>query len=211
MSLLDEIVSAFAVLDEERTINLVKEALEKYTINEVFDACRKATDIIGERYEKGEYFLSELVYAGHIFNKILELLLPRLEKERVSTLGTIVLGTVEGDVHDIGKNIFKAFAEAAGFKVIDIGVDVPPQKFVEAVKEHKPDIVGLSGLLTLAIDSMKRTIDALDAEGLRDKVKVIIGGGRVDENVKNYTRADAWADSATRGVKLCKELIGLKE
>lgn len=211
MSLLDEIVSAFADLDEERTINLVKEALEKYSLNEIFDACRRATDIVGERYERGEYFLSELVYAGHIFNRVLELLLPRLERERVSILGTILLGTVEGDVHDIGKNIFKAFAEAAGFKVIDIGVDVPPQKFVEAVKEHKPDIVGLSGLLTLAIDSMKRTIDALKAEGLRDKVKVIIGGGRVDEYAKNYTGADAWADSATKGVKLCKELLGIKE
>ncbi|MEM1565629.1 MAG: cobalamin-dependent protein [Candidatus Bathyarchaeia archaeon] len=211
MSLLNEIVSAFAELDEDRTVNLIKEALEKHTVNEIFDACRHATDIIGEKYEKGEYFLSELVFAGHIFNRILELLLPKLEKEKTSTLGTIVLGTVEGDVHDIGKNIFKAFAEAANFRVIDLGVDVPPQKFVEAVKEHKPEILGLSGLLTLAIDAMKRTIEALKAEGLRDKVKVIIGGGRVDENAKKYTGADAWADSATKGVKLCKELIGLKE
>ncbi|MEM2424745.1 MAG: cobalamin-dependent protein [Candidatus Bathyarchaeia archaeon] len=211
MSLLDEIVKAFVNLDEEKTVNLIKEALEKYSVDEIFNACRRATDIIGEKYERGEYFLSELVYAGSIFNRILELLLPKLEKVRVKTLGTIVLGTVEGDVHDIGKNIFKAFAEAAGFKVIDIGVDVPPKKFVDAVKEHKPDIVGLSGLLTLAIDSMKRTIDALKEEGLKDKVKVIIGGGRVDEYAKNYTGADAWADSATKGVKLCKELLGIKE
>jgi len=211
MPLLDEIAESFANLEEEKTISLVKEALDKFSIDEIFNACRKATDEIGSRYERGEYFLSELVYAGHIFNRIMELLLPKLEKERPNVIGVIVLGTVEGDVHDIGKNIFKAFAEASGFKVIDLGVDVPPHKFVEAVKEHKPQILGLSGLLTLAIDAMKRTIDALKEAGLRDKVKVIIGGGRVDENAKNYTGADAWTDSATIGVKICKEFVGIKQ
>ncbi|MCS7114973.1 MAG: corrinoid protein [Nitrososphaerota archaeon] len=210
MGLLDDLVDAFANLDEEKTISLVKESLEKYDPAEIFEACRKATDIIGEKFEKGEYFLSELVMAGYIFNKTMELVLPKFQKEGAKPIGTIVLGTVEGDIHDIGKNIFKAFAEAAGFKVIDIGVDMPPEKFVEAVKEHKPDIVGLSGLLTLAIDAMRRTIEALKAAGLRDKVKVIIGGGRVDENARQYTGADAWADSATKGVKLCKELIGIQ-
>lgn len=209
ISSLNELVNAFANLDEEKTIGLVKKALEEYDPNEIFDACRKATDIVGEKYEKGEYFLSELVYASYIFNKIMELVLPKFEKKEAKLVGTILLGSVEGDIHDIGKNIFKAFAEAAGFKVIDLGVDVPPQKFVEAVKTHKPDIVGLSGLLTLAIDAMKRTINALEAAGLRDNIKIIIGGGRVDENAKQYTGADSWADSATKGVKLCKELLGI--
>lgn len=210
MGLLDELADAFANLDEEKTISLVKESLEKYDPAEIFEACRKATDIIGEKFEKGEYFLSELVMAGYIFNRTMELVLPKFQKEGTKPIGTIVLGTVEGDIHDIGKNIFKAFAEAAGFRVIDIGVDMPPEKFVEAVKTHNPDIVGLSGLLTLAIDAMRRTIEALKAAGFRDKVKVIIGGGRVDENAKQYTGADAWADSATKGVKLCKELLRIQ-
>lgn len=210
MSLLDELVDSFVNLDEEKTVSLVKTLLEQYDPAEIFEACRKATDKIGEKYEKGEYFLSELVFAGYVFNKIMEMVLPKFRREEVKPLGTIVLGTVEGDIHDIGKNIFKAFAEAAGFRVIDIGVDMPPEKFVEAVKTHNPEIVGLSGLLTLAIDAMKRTINALRTAGLRDDVKVIIGGGRVDENAMQYTGADAWTDSATKGVKLCKELIGVQ-
>lgn len=208
---LDELVNSFANLDEEKTLILVREALKQYTPAEILEACRKATDIVGDKFESGEYFLSELVYAGYMFNKIMDILLPELQKKGTKYLGKIVLGTVEGDIHDIGKNIFKAFAEASGFEVIDIGVDVPPEKFIEAVKTHNPDIVGLSGLLTLAIDAMKRTVDALKSAGLRDKVKVIIGGGRVDENANQYVGSDAWADSATKGVKLCKQLIGIGE
>jgi len=206
---LEELINSFANLEEEKTLNLVKELLKTQDPMVIIEACRKATTIIGEKFERGEYFLSELVFAGEIFKKVMELVLPRLKK-RAKPIGTIVLGTVQGDIHDIGKNIFKVFAEASGFKVIDLGVDVPPEKFVEAVKKYNPDIVGLSGLLTLAFESMKKTVEALKHAGLRENVKVIIGGGRVNENVKEYVGADAWADNASKGVRLCKELLGIK-
>lgn len=121
----------------------------------------------------------------------------------------MVLGTVKEDIHNIGKDIFKAFVEAAGFEVVDIGVDVPEEKFVEAVKEHKPDIVGLSCLITAGMTSMKKTVESLKASGLTD-MKIIIGGGRVDEEVMKFVGADAWADDAAKGVRLCKELVGIK-
>lgn len=115
---------------------------------------------------------------------------------------------MEGDIHDIGKNIVIALLEAEGFEVIDIGVDQPPEAFIEAIKKHKPDIVSLSGLLTEAIESMKNTIDAIKEAGLRDKVKIIVGGGRTNEEVKEYTEADEWADDAATGVRKMKKLIG---
>lgn len=206
---LDDLVNAFVNLEEERVLEIVKELLrEGREPSEILDACRRAATLIGERFERGEYFLSELVFAGEIFNGVMRIVLPELKRE-IKPVGTIVLGTVQGDIHDIGKNIFKAFAEAAGFKVIDLGVDVPPERFVEAVRNYNPDIVGMSGLLTISYESMKRTIEALKEAGLRDSVKVIIGGGRVDEHVKRYTGADEWADNAMLGVKKCREIMGL--
>ncbi|MBS7654522.1 MAG: cobalamin-dependent protein [Candidatus Bathyarchaeia archaeon] len=206
---LDELVDAFVNLEEDKVLNLVERLLkEGGDPVDVLEACRSATKIIGERFERGEYFLSELVYAGEIFNRVMEAVLPKVTKE-IKPIGTIVLGTVQGDIHDIGKNIFKAFSQAAGFEVIDLGVDVPPERFVEAVIEYKPNIVGMSGLLTLAIESMKKTVEVLKSAGLRDKIKIIIGGGRVDENAKQYVEADEWADQATIGVRKCRELISV--
>ncbi|MEM1586729.1 MAG: cobalamin-dependent protein [Candidatus Bathyarchaeia archaeon] len=206
---LEDLVEAFINLEEEKVLKNV-ENLVKIGKNpsEIIEACRRAAEVVGERFGRGEYFLSELVYAGEIFNNVMKIVLPLIKRE-IKPLGTILLGTVQGDVHDIGKNIFKAFAEAAGFKVIDIGVDTPPEKFVEAVKIYNPDIVGMSGLLTIAYDAMKRTVEALKEAGLRDKVKVIIGGGRVDENIKRYAGADEWADNAIVGVKKCKQMLRL--
>ena len=165
--------------------------------------------VIGDKFEKGEYFLSELLLGGEIFSSIMEFTLPLLKEGDIAKLGKIVLGTVKDDIHNIGKDIFKAFVEAAGFEVVDIGVDVPEEKFVEAVKEHKPDIVGMSCLITAGISSMKNTVEALKEAGLKD-FKIIIGGGRVDEEVKELAGADAWADDAARGVRLCKELLGVE-
>jgi len=206
---LDELIETFVNLEEERVLKIVKRLIEEgKDPSEIFEACRRAAEFIGEKFENGEYFLSELVYAGEIFNNIMKVVLPLIRRE-IKPAGTILLGTVQGDIHDIGKNIFKVFAEAAGFKVIDIGVDVPPEKFVEAVKAYNPDIVGMSGLLTIAYDAMKRTVESLKEAGLRDKVKVIIGGGRVNEDIKRYTGADEWADNAVIGVKKCKQMLGL--
>lgn len=165
--------------------------------------------IVGMEEEKAVQLAKEyLDGGGEIFNSIMEITLPLLEEGEVEKLGKIVLGTVKDDIHDIGKDIFKAFVQAAGFEVIDIGVDAPAEKFVEAVKEHKPDIVGMSCLITAGINPMKETVDALKKAGLTDP-KIIIGGGRVDEEIMKFAGADAWADDAAKGVRLCKELIGI--
>lgn len=206
---LEDLVSAFVNLEEEKVLRLVENLLkEGKDPSEILEACRRATTSIGERFERGEYFLSELVFASEIFNGVMRIVLPEIKRE-VKPSGTIVLGTVQGDIHDIGKNIFKAFAEAAGFRVIDLGVDVPPQRFVEAVRTCNPNIVGMSGLLTISYESMKETIKALKEAGVRDRVKIIIGGGRVDEHVKRYVGADDWADNAVVGVRKCREMSGL--
>lgn len=194
-------------MEEEEALKYAQEYLEGgKDAQKLLDVCRDAMDEIGNRFEKGEYFLSELLLGGEIFQEIMKLALPHIKDGESKKLGKMVLGTVREDIHDIGKDIFKAFAEAAGFEVVDIGVDVPVEKFVEAVKDNSPDIVGMSCLITAGMSSMKRTIDAIKEAGLTD-VKIIIGGGRVDEELKEFSGADAWADDAAKGVRLCKELV----
>ncbi|RLE57921.1 MAG: cobalamin-binding protein [Thermoprotei archaeon] len=205
MSLSEEMVRAIVELDESRAIEIAKKRLEAGEDPlKILDDLRRAAEIIGEKYERGEYFVSDLVMAGEILKGISEIVRPKLKELGVSrkVVGKLVIGTVEGDIHDIGKNIVVTMAEAAGFEVIDLGVDVPPQRFVEAIKQHNPDIVGMSGLLTLAIDSMKRTVDAIKEAGLRDKVKIIIGGGRVDQHACEYVGADAWTNDASQGIRI---------
>ena len=194
-------------MEEEEALKYAQEYLEGgKDAQKLLDVCRDAMDEIGNRFEKGEYFLSELLLGGEIFQEIMKLALPHIKDGESKKLGKMVLGTVREDIHDIGKDIFKAFAEAAGFEVVDIGVDVPVEKFVEAVKDNSPDIVGMSCLITAGMSSMKRTIDAIKEAGLTD-VKIIIGGGRVDKELKEFSGADAWADDAAKGVRLCKELV----
>ena len=208
--MLDKLFNSIVEMDEEGAIKLAKEYLDDGgEAQKLLDVCRDSMGVIGDKFEKGEYFLSELLLGGEIFSNIMEFTLPLLKDEDTEKLGKIVLGTVKEDIHNIGKDIFKAFVEAAGFEVFDIGVDAPEEKFVEAVKEHKPDIVGMSCLITAGISSMKKTIEALKEAGLGD-VKILIGGGRVDEEVKDFSGADAWADDAAKGVRLCKELIGVE-
>jgi methylmalonyl-CoA mutase cobalamin-binding domain/chain len=205
----EELFQKIVDMDEEGALKLAKDFLDKGgNPQELLEVCRKAMDEIGKKFESGEYFLSELLLGGEVFTSIMNFTLPLLKGEEAKKLGKMVLGTVKDDVHNIGKDIFKAFVEAAGFEVVDLGVDVPPEKFVEAVKENKPDIVGMSCLITAGISSMKKTAEALKEAGLTE-VKIIIGGGRVDENVKELVGADAWADDAAKGVRLCKELLGV--
>ncbi|MDN5332491.1 MAG: hypothetical protein PWP45_1716 [Tepidanaerobacteraceae bacterium] len=209
--MLDEILKSIVEMEEEEAIKKAKEYLDGGgDPQKLLEVCRDAMGEVGARFEKGEYFLSELILGGEIFKQIMEFTLPKIKGESVKKIGKIVLGTVKEDVHNIGKDIFKVFAEASGFEVIDIGIDTPEEKFVEAVKEHKPDIVGMSCLITAGVTSMKKTVDKLKEAGLRDSVKIIIGGGRVDESVKEFTGADAWADDAAKGVRLCKQLIGVE-
>ncbi len=206
----EELVKAIAEMKEEEAVQLVREMLGKgVPPMAILDAARQAMDIIGQRYEKGIYFLPELMLAGEIMGQITEILKPKLaESPEVRRLGRVLIGTVQGDIHDIGKNIVTFMLDANGFEVLDLGVDVPPQKFVEAVRDFQPQVVGLSGFLTLAFESMKETIQALEAAGLRDKVKVMIGGGSVDEHVRAYTGADAYGKDAVAGVSLARKWVG---
>ncbi|MCF6096173.1 cobalamin-dependent protein [Thermovorax subterraneus] len=209
--MLEEILKSIVEMEEEEAVKKAKEYLDGGgDPQKLLEVCRDAMGEVGSRFEKGEYFLSELILGGEIFRQIMEFTLPKLQSGSVKKIGKIVLGTVKEDVHNIGKDIFKVFAEASGFEVIDLGIDTPEEKFVEAVKEHKPDIVGMSCLITAGVTSMKKTVDKLKEAGLRDSVKIIIGGGRVDESVKEFAGADAWADDAAKGVRLCKQLIGVE-
>jgi len=196
-------------LDGEKTVEIVKSLLDKGTDPvEIIDVLRDALVEVGRKYEAGEFFLSELVMTGEIMKDVLSVLEPKLKATRIKTLGKIVVGTVQGDLHDIGKNIFAMLARAAGFEVIDLGVDVPAEKFVEAVKENKPEIVGLSALLTVTVPEIGTTIKALKEAGLRDKVKVIIGGAAVSKELGKEFGADYAADNAVEGVEVCKKWVG---
>jgi methylmalonyl-CoA mutase cobalamin-binding domain/chain len=204
-----EIVNAFVELDEPRALELAGEMMESGVDPvEILEMCREGMSIVGERFERGDFFLSEMVMAAEIFNQIMEQIRPQLKRVVTEYKGKIVIGTVEGDVHDIGKNIVVALLEAEGFDIVDLGVDVPPSRFVEAIREHEPDIVGMSSLLTVALESTKRTVDAIAEAGLRDRVKVIVGGGRIDPHAAEYIKPDASTDNAAQGVKLCAKLMG---
>ncbi|HZK25736.1 MAG TPA: cobalamin-dependent protein [Oscillospiraceae bacterium] len=205
----DQLLKSFVDMEELEAVRIAKELVETDGGPvAVLETCKAAMEEVGRLFEAGEYFLSELIAAGDIFNQIMTFTLPKLQQGDVSSIGTMVLGTVQGDVHNIGKDIFKVMAEASGIKVIDIGIDVPHEKFVEAIKEHQPDIVGMCCLITLGVDSMKQTVEVIKEAGLRDGIKIIIGGGRVSEAVMEHVGADAWADDAARGVRLSKELLG---
>jgi methylmalonyl-CoA mutase cobalamin-binding domain/chain len=213
-SLSEEFVNAIVDLDEKKAIELTRKRLESGEDPlKILDDLAKAANVVGEKYEKGELFIADLVMAGEILKEVSDLVRPKLKgsSQVREPIGKFVIGTVQGDIHDIGKNITVTMAEAAGFEVIDLGVDVSPEKFVEAIKQHKPDIVGMSGLLTLSIDSMKKTVDAIKAAGLRDKVKIIIGGGRVDQNACEYVGADAWTISAPTGIRIMLEWMEEKK
>jgi len=204
-----ELVDAIADLKEEKALRIVKEKLASEDPLKILEFCRKGLEIVGKRFEEAVYFIPDLVMAGEILREITEIVKPKMEKTvQVKRLGKVLIGTVEGDIHDIGKNIVTLMLDINGFEVHDLGVDVPAQKFVEKIEEVKPEIVGLSGLLTLAIDSMKKTIETIDDAGLRNRVKIIIGGNIVDERVKEYVGADAYANDAIEAVSICKRLVG---
>jgi methanogenic corrinoid protein MtbC1 len=160
---------------------------------------------VGRRFEKDEYFISDLMMAGHIFKQATALLGPDDSGEASEPAGTIVMGTVKGDVHDIGKDLVVGLLRAANFKVEDLGIDVPPERFVEAVRVDGATIVGLSGLLTTSFDPMRDTVTALADAGLRDRVRVMIGGGPVTEEVCKMTGADGWSTNAQAAVSMAND------
>lgn len=209
---LDVLTQSVGELDEDK----IKEMLEDFVksgpseedAQKTVAACQKGMGMVGDLFEKGEYFVGDLIFAGAILSDALNILKPVIGSAGGAKTGTIVLGTVQGDMHDIGKNIFKSMAEAAGFEVHDIGIDQRSEAFVSKVKEVKPDIVGMSGVLTLSIESMKSTVDALKAAGIRDGMKVIIGGNPVTEEARAYVGADAYTTNAAEGVKICQRWGG---
>jgi methanogenic corrinoid protein MtbC1 len=206
----EQLVHAIADMREEEALELVREMVEGGTDPLVIlDAVKQAMAIVGQRYEEGPYFLPELMLSGEMLNQVTEILKPALAKlPEVKREGKVLMGTVEGDIHDIGKNIVTFMLDVNGFEVLDLGVDVPPQKYVEAIGDFEPQVVGLSGFLTLAFDTMKETVDAIKAAGLRDQVKIMVGGGQMDEQVRAYTGADAYGRDAMAAVNLAKDWIG---
>jgi len=201
-------------MNEDDAFALAKKMLLEEGANpiRVLELCRNAMDIVGKRFEKGEYFLPELVLAGEMLENIGAIAKPLIKQapgEEPKKLAKVLIGTVHGDLHDIGKNIVTFMLDINGFEVKDIGIDVPVKNFIDAINEFRPDVVGLSGFLTLAFDSMKETIAAIQDAGLRDKLKIMIGGGQVDETVLNYTGADAFGTNAVDAVSLCKNWMGV--
>jgi methanogenic corrinoid protein MtbC1 len=174
---------------------------------EAVAACQTGMNTVGDLFEKGEYFVGDLIFAGEIITEAIDILKPVLQGTSSEKLGKIVLGTVKGDLHDIGKNIFKNMAEIAGFELYDLGIDQSPASFIEKIKEVNPDIVGMSGVLTLALDSMKATVEAIKQAGLRDNVKIIIGGNPVTKEASEAIGSDAFTTNAAEGVKICKEWV----
>jgi 5-methyltetrahydrofolate--homocysteine methyltransferase len=207
-----DLVKMLADLKEQEVIKIVEDRLKtKEDPLKILEDARKAMEIVGQRFASSEYFIPDLVYAGEILKSVTELVKPRLSKAgEMKRAGKVVFGTVAGDIHDIGKDIVVFMLDVNGFEVHDLGVDVPAQKFVEKIKETGAPIVGLSGFLTLAFDSMKQTVDAIGAAGLRDKIKVMIGGGQITEEVREYTGADAYGKDAMAGVTLAKKWAGVK-
>ncbi len=205
----NEIIQLLSDLKEEEVLTAVKQSLENGTDPlMIFEACRQGMVEIGKRYETQDYFVADLMMAGEIFKQASEILSPSMTGLVAETKGEVVIGTVQGDIHDIGKDLVVALLRADGFEVHDLGVDVPPDQFVSKLKETGSNLLGLSGLITTAYDGMKDTVTALDAAGIRDQVKVIIGGGLVNEDVKAYSGADDWGKDANAAVTLCNKYLG---
>jgi methanogenic corrinoid protein MtbC1 len=204
------LVNALADLKEDEALKIVKDRLN--TGEEplkILEDARKGMEIVGKRFADSEYFIPDLVYSGEILKAVTELVKPKMTQAAKSKkLGKVVFGTVAGDIHDIGKDIVVFMLDVNGFEVIDLGVDVPVQKFVDKIKETGAPVVGLSGFLTLAFDSMKQTIEAIKDAGLRNKVKIMIGGGQISEEIRKYTGADAYGKDAMAAVTLAKKWIG---
>jgi 5-methyltetrahydrofolate--homocysteine methyltransferase len=197
-------------LREEDALRITREELQGGADPlAVVAACREAMDVIGQRFADGQAFIPELIMAGEIMSGITAELKPYLKGGASGEkLGTVVMCTVQGDIHDIGKDIVVTMLDIAGFDVVDLGVDVPVAKVVDTVRERGAQVVGLSGLLTVAFDSMKATVAALDAAGLRGDVKVMLGGAPVTDAVVEYAGADGWGKDAVAAVELAKSWVG---
>jgi len=205
-----ELVRLLSDLKEPEALAFVEKALgEGVDPLDLLGQSKEAMNIVGQRFASSEYFIPDLVFSGVILKRIVEMLEPHLKKgQEAERLGKVIIGTVAGDIHDIGKDLVVFMLDVNGFEVLDLGIDVPVQKFVDTIKETSTKVVGLSGFLTLAFQSMKDTVDAIKEAGLRDKVRIMIGGGQIDEQVRGFTGADAYGKDAMEAVRLAKGWIG---
>lgn len=201
--------NSVACLDPEEVQKNIKEALDLGIppAKIVSQGMARGMDIVGKKFEAKEFFLAELVMAGEIMKEGVEFLKPHMKEGDMPIVGRVVVGTVRGDLHDIGKDIFVTFLKAAGFEVIDLGVDVPPEDFIKAVKEHNPTILAMSALLTLTLSEMEEVLKMLESQDLKKKVKVIIGGASTTQEFASRIRADWAAKDAVEGVSICKGWI----
>jgi 5-methyltetrahydrofolate--homocysteine methyltransferase len=209
MTQVEDLYEAVLSGNRDAAVTLTRQALEASVDPQslIDDAMIPAMDEVGRRFEEEEYFVPELLLSARAMKSALELIRPLLAETGASSKGCIVIGTVQGDLHDIGKNLVSAMLEGAGFEVVDLGSDVSPEKFVAAIEEKHADLVGLSALLTVTMPSMKSTIEALEAAGLRDRVKVLVGGAPLSTDYADEIKADAYADNATAAVRAAHELV----
>ena len=199
--------------DAEPTIDLTNEALAlgMDPLVLLFEAMIPALEEVGRLFEIGEYFVPEMLISARAMTGSMNILKPLIAATGAKPIGTFVMGTVKGDIHDIGKNLCNIMLEGAGFQVIDLGVNVPPERFVEAIKEHNPDAVGMSAFLTTTMPMFKTNIEVIKAAGLRDQVKILVGGAPVTQEYCDTVGADGFAPDANATVRLTKQLIGVKE
>lgn len=204
----DDLVYAMANLEEDKAITIVKKKIETgEAAFDIVEQCRKGVEIVGKRYSEGDYYLSDLIMSEAILKEVMEIIEPHFPKNGTESKGTkVIIGTIEGDIHDLGKNIVTYLLRSSGYCVYDLGVDVPPEKFVEAVKETGAKIVGVCVLLTFCIGYVKKLVDLLEETGLRDQVTIVLGGYPVDEQVKEYTGADYVTNDAVRGLKIIEQI-----
>jgi methylmalonyl-CoA mutase cobalamin-binding domain/chain len=203
--LFDEIKTALVEFEVHSLKEMVREALDKgVRAEEIINVLSDGMDVVGEKYQAGEYFVTSLIIAGETMKEALEVLEPHLSGQGGAKRGKIVIATVAGDIHDIGKNIFTTLMDTAGFDVIDLGVDVSAEAIVGAVKEHNPDILGLSALLTTNLEQFPLIVEMLEKEGLRTSVKIVVGGATVTEEFARGAGVDAHAKTAVEGVNICK-------
>ena len=207
-----ELVKLVVDLKEQEALDSAAKSLEEgVDPMEIMAFAREAVGIVGEKFKSGVYFIPDLIFSGEIMKGIAELAGPYLKSgkgEARKRLGKVIVGTVNGDIHDIGKDMVVFMLDTNGYEVLDLGINVPKEKFIEAIKETGSKVIGLSGFLTLAFDSMKETIEAIEEAELRDRVKIMIGGGQIDEQVMNYTGADAYGRDAMDAVQLTNGWIG---
>lgn len=208
----EELSKALVELESDEVLEVVKSRAEKdEDAIHILEECRRGMTMVGDRFQKGEYFLAELLLSAEIFKGAVAILQPYLAKARPSKpLGRVLLATLKGDIHDLGKNIVATLLQAYGFEVHDLGVDVPPSLVVEKVREVRPDFVGFSALITTAFVSMKEAAEILQQAGLRDHLKIMIGGGVTTPMTKDYVGADFQTLDAMEGVTYCVKMLGGK-